>query len=104
MKETVGRLLRWFTSDQPEPTPEPVAKLIHRVDFTVDATCPCGSQSIVHLTLMTTVDCPRCGRTMAIRAIEYHRTTPAAVPDLRISIGWVQSDAMLRQARTRGVH
>lgn len=80
------------------------AKLIHRLDLTVDASCPCGSQIIHHLTLMTTVDCPRCGRTLAIRSIEYHRTSPAAVPDPTISIGWVHSDELLRGARTRGVH
>lgn len=101
------RVLRWLIRDTaPLDSVGRVDgdKLIHRVDLTVDASCPCGSQIIHHLTLMTTADCPRCGRTLAIRSIEYHRTTPAAVPVPVISIGWVHSDELLRGSRTRGVH
>jgi hypothetical protein len=101
------RVLRWLTRvTTPEPPPLQVDgdKLIHRFDLTVDASCPCGSQIIHHLTLMTTAECPRCGRTLAIRGIEYHRTSPAAVPLPTISIGWVHTDEMLRGVRTRGVH
>jgi predicted RNA-binding Zn-ribbon protein involved in translation (DUF1610 family) len=101
-------LLRWLTPPA-APTPEPPGrvdgdKLIHRLDLTVDASCPCGSQVIHHLTLMTTAECPRCGRTLAIRSIEYHRTKPASVPTPVISIGWVHSDELLRRTETRGVH
>ena len=59
-------LRRWLADATPEPTPKPEppgridgSKLIHRVDLTVDASCPCGSQIIHHLTLMTTAECPR---------------------------------------------
>jgi hypothetical protein len=79
-------------------------KLIHRLDLTVDASCPCGSTIIHHLTLMSTADCPRCGRTLAIRSVQYLRASPAAVPDPQISVGWVMSQESLRVVRTRGVH
>jgi hypothetical protein len=98
-------LLRWLVGEIPAlPDRTTDAKLVHRIDLTVDASCPCGSTLIHHLTLMSTADCPRCGRTLAIRAIEYHRTSPASVPIPVISIGWVHSTESLRHARTRGVH
>lgn len=110
-------LLRWldrvvpFTSastatDEAQAAPQRIdgEKLIHRIDLTVDASCPCGSQIIHHLTLMTTVDCPRCGRTLAIRSITYFRTSPAAVPKPVITMGWVHSSEALRKSETRGVH
>lgn len=102
-------LLRWIDKVTQRVTvsaPQKVDgdKLIHRIDLTVDASCPCGSSLIHHLTLMTTVDCPRCGRTIAIRSIAYHRTSPASIPNPVISIGWVHSDEHLRTAQTRGVH
>lgn len=100
------RLLRWLVRDQP-PAPEVVegTKLIHRIDLAVDVSCPCGSQIIHHLTLMSTAECPRCGRLLAIRGIHYERSSPAAIPKPEISVGWVQSDATLRRlSRVRGVH
>ena len=65
-----------------------------RVDLTVDAGCPCGSPIIHHLTLMTTADCPRCGRTLAIGRFHYYRSSPR--PSGRPSVGWVESEESLR--------
>lgn len=79
-------------------------KLIHRVDVVVDASCPCGSTVIHHLTLISTADCRRCGRTIGVRSIEYHRRSPAAVPQPIISIGWIHSETHLRRSPTTGVH
>jgi hypothetical protein len=106
------RLLRWLARDESAPVaapePEPLVdapKLIHRIDLRVDVSCPCGSQVIHSLTLMSTAECPRCGRLLAIRGIQYERSSPAAVPKPVISVGWVQSDETLRRlSRARGVH
>jgi hypothetical protein len=104
-KTRLTELWRQWTA-QPAPPPHQVEtrKLVHRLDLTIDATCPCGSDILHHLTLVSTSECPRCGRTIAIRSFEYFRSSPASVPDPIISIGWVVTQELLRSARTRGVH
>ena len=103
----LSRLSEWWrriAPAPPPPAPEQTRKMVHRLDLTIDATCPCGSDILHHLTLVSTSECPRCGRTIAIRSFEYFRSSPASVPDPIISIGWVVTQELLRSARTRGVH
>ncbi len=108
MKSTRTRLVRfcdWLRGAYERPA-EPEEdfdseRLVHRFDVTVDATCPCGSQILHHLSLMDTADCPRCNRSFGIKAIAYH-CAPTGLPDPVITIGWVRSTRKMRTRR--GVH
>lgn len=81
------------------PLPEGDERLIQAFEVLADVLCPCGSQIIHQLTLASTTDCPRCGRTIAIRAIEYARVGP--IPEPVITVGFVER---IRFTSRRGVH
>ena len=89
--------------DDPQAHPDSL-KLIHRLDVFVDAQCPCGSAHIHRLTLATTSECRRCGRTLAIRAIQFFREKYGAMPQPIVSVGYVQLDETLAKRQTTGVH
>jgi hypothetical protein len=93
------------TSGNAEPTLEPESeRLIDRLDVLVDAYCPCGSTHLHHLTLVSTSECARCGRTLAIRSIHYARTSPWVMPTPQVSVGYVFTPESLRSRQTAGVH
>lgn len=77
-------------------------KLIERVDLTIEARCPCGSKIAHLLTLHSHADCPRCGRTFAIRSLQYFRRSPDQLPDMHVTIGFVVTHETLKKARPAG--
>ena len=79
-------------------------KLIRDFAVYAEAVCPCGSQHLHRLTLVSTSECARCGRTIAIRSIDYFRRGPNELPEPRVSVGFVQTDEALGRRVTRGVH
>lgn len=96
------RFLRWVSpTDDAQPLVDG-DKLIGRIDLTVDAKCPCGSQVSHILTLHSHADCPRCGRTYAIRSIEYFRQSPEQLPNAHVTVGYVVTRAALRKATALG--
>lgn len=106
-------LLRTFASyfqRQPDDRPRYHGKLVDgdklivRTDVFVEALCPCGSQHIHRLTLFSTSECARCGRTIAVRSIEYHRVGPDEIPTPQITIGFVMTEDALHRRETHGVH
>lgn len=102
----IAMLRRLLRSTLPSAPPEELDgdKLVVSVDLFVDARCPCGSEHIHHLTLYSTSECARCGRTIGVRSVQYIRTSPSLRPDPYISIGFVQTDDALRRRVTTGVH
>ena len=91
--------------DHAEPTLEPESeRLIDRLDVLVDAFCPCGSTHIHHLTLVSTSECARCGRTLAIRSIQYARTSPSVMPTPQVTVGYLFTPEALVKRTTTGVH
>lgn len=94
------------------PTPQPPAplevgdseRLIVSVEVFVDARCECGSEHIHRLTIYSTSECARCGRTLGVRSIQYIRSSPGMQPKPYISVGYVQTEDALRRRETRGVH
>lgn len=101
----IARLLSRFRTP---PKCEPVFdghKLIERVELMVEARCPCGSSHTHLLALHSSADCARCGRTFAIRSIEYFRKSPNQLPDMHVTIGYVVTPETLQKARpVGGVH
>jgi hypothetical protein len=79
-------------------------RLIDRFEVTCTAYCPCGSRHIHYLTLVSTSECARCGRTLGIRSIDYNRSGPHDMPDPIVSVGYLQTDAALDRRPTVGVH
>jgi hypothetical protein len=107
----VVNIVRALLSRQPppeppgEPTLEPESeRLIDRLDVLVDAYCPCGSTHIHHLTLVSTSECARCGRTLAIRSIQYARTSPSVMPTPQVTVGYLFTPEALVKRTTTGVH
>jgi hypothetical protein len=80
------------------------AKLIDHMDVFVDAYCPCGSQHLHRLTLVSTSECARCGRTIGIRSIVYYRSSPSQMPTPNVSVGYLLTESALARRPTRGVH
>jgi hypothetical protein len=89
---------------QADPPPHESDNLIDRIDVTVDAYCPCGSTHLHHLSLVSTSECARCSRTLAIRGIVYIRPRFGEMPSARVSVGYVFTPDSLRRRRTTGVH
>lgn len=90
--------------ESPEPAPNG-EKLIEDFALRVGCRCPCGSQLLHQLTLVSTADCPRCGRTFGIRSIVYYRRGTGALPRPEVTIGWIFSAEKLAQRpAVGGVH
>ena len=102
----VQRLVaRWWPPEEPpEPQTRYGADLIDRLDVLVTAYCPCGSTYLHHLTLVSTSECRRCGRTLAIRSLQYLRPRFSDLPDPNVSVGYVVTPENLRARTTQGVH
>ena len=98
--------MKWVTPVPARHESLPVGdqRLVHQFDVTAVVLCPCGSHVFHHLTLVSTSECPRCNRMLAIKAIHYERTMPSVVPDPVITIGWVMDPEKLRNRETQGVH
>lgn len=107
-----SRLEGWLTTilaalfrhaaDEPQPDG---GKLIEDFDLMVGCRCPCGSKILHRLTLVSTADCPRCGRTIGIRSIVYYRRGLGTLPMPDVSIGWVMTDEKLAaRPAAKGVH
>ena len=95
---------RWAVPEPPEPQARYGAELIDRLDVLVTAYCPCGSTHLHHLTLVSTSECRRCGRTLAIRSLQYLRPHYSDLPDPEVSVGYVVTPENLRARTTQGVH
>ena len=79
-------------------------KLVKSVAVLVLARCPCGSQIDHALSLYSSRECPRCGRTIGIRSIHFDRAGIEHLPEAHVSIGFVVTKDTLRRAKTGGVH
>ena len=101
LRELLRDVLRRVVPEPPEPVPKiDGRKLVRADDMTINHAVPCGSEIIHHLTLMSTSECPRCGRTLAIRSIFYHRTTRRRVPIPSFRwAGWSPTNYCARRAR-----
>jgi hypothetical protein len=97
-------LAKVLGADAAEERPPATEKLVDRLDVTVDAYCPCGSTHLHHLTLVSTSECARCSRTLAIRSIQYVRSNFGTIPQAQVSVGYVFTPDSLRRRRTTGVH
>jgi hypothetical protein len=86
------------------PHPLDTSHLIEDFDVMVGCRCPCGSNILHRLTLVSTAECIRCGRTIGIRSLEYFRPGPAQQPKPRITVGFVHTQAFLRTRKTIGIH
>lgn len=79
-------------------------ELIEDFDLVVGCRCPCGSKVLHQITLASTADCARCGRTIGIRSIVYYRR-PDELPVPVVSIGYLWSETKLAaRAAVGGVH
>jgi len=99
-------LARWLTAPPPQanvPLPDS-AKLIQQVEVTVMCLCPCGSKLPQRLSLLTSAECLRCGRTMAIRSFQYMRSHYGEIPNPSVSVGYLHTDDSLSRRSTSGVH
>jgi len=105
LRESVKRVVAAF---RPEPEQLPMVgcgKLVDNVELMLEVRCPCGSAHPHFLGLHSTKDCARCGRTIAIRSLSYHRQRPDQLPNLEVSIGFVVTERGARNAvPVGGVH
>lgn len=92
--EAVSLFRDYFRLSEAGP-PEAGAELIEDFELRVGCRCPCGSRMLYQLTLVSTADCARCGRTFGIRSIVYYRSCPGSLPSPVVSIGYLFSDAKL---------
>lgn len=101
-------LAKWLRSLQaaaPAPVSEPRTDLIVRLEVYVEALCPCGSQHLHRLSLNSTALCARCGRTLAVRSLEYFRPHVEAIPDAHVTVGYVVTrETLARQPASSVLH
>lgn len=81
-------LVRLVNVVWPPGPPRPVY-YVEDVDVRVGCRCSCGSQVLHQVTLVSTADCPRCGRTIGIQSFVYYRRGPGTLPDPRVTVGEV---------------
>jgi hypothetical protein len=97
--------LRTAWAPPPESVEEPDgSKLIQEFSILVVCTCPCGSTMPHQLSLTSTADCRRCGRTIGVRSITYVRRGPGVIPRPEVTVGYVLTPQALRARRTVGIH
>lgn len=108
LTRVLAAVQKWLVGPPPAaPPPEPPQlrpELILGMEVYVEARCPCGSAHVHRLTLVSTADCVRCGRALAVRSIEYYRPTLEALPQPLVSVGYVVPRDRLAAQPTVGVH
>jgi hypothetical protein len=84
------RLFAWLARlAETETLPPAQPELVQRAEVFVDATCPCGSDRLLQLSLHATAECLRCGHEVGILAVAYERRARHELQVPEVIVGYV---------------